>query len=227
MPEGSQCVEENEAVNIHSRTSSTTETVDVGTDTNQLISCRSKSCQCVTPSLMSTGTQKSMNTSWCTIAVQCTPDTCDRATQYEAPGDADSKNNMPDTTDDGNDTDEDYNPHSSQIKFEESQSQPESLNNHMEETKFLVFESNLLSLFMFCKFCFYSCRAKIYHICGSLVTVQVQCLRHQEHAYFWNSQPIHKQLPLGNLAIACAVSFSSLCPAKALRSYSTMNIEAT
>ncbi|XP_046339478.2 uncharacterized protein LOC124120650 isoform X2 [Haliotis rufescens] len=223
MPVGSQCGDvPSEKHNLHIQPPNWT--ADAGTDTNHLISCRSKSCQTLMPSLSSTGTQKSLNTSRCTVAVQCTPQTCDRATQYEAPSEAGSKHDTPYTSDDDSDSDEDYHPLSSKVKFEEFQSQQKSLNDHLEETKFLVFKSNLLSLFLFCKLCFCSCRATIYKVCGSLVTVQIQCLRHKEHLYFWSSQPVHKQLPLGNLAIACAIFFSSLSPVKALRSYSILNM---
>ncbi|XP_064653073.1 uncharacterized protein LOC135503427 [Lineus longissimus] len=64
------------------------------------------------------------------------------------------------------------------------------------ERKFIVFESSLRLLFMFCQVCRAPCRVALRTL-GTAVMVMAIC--ENQHQQEWTSQPFKGQLPIGNL----------------------------
>ncbi|XP_064639563.1 uncharacterized protein LOC135495074 isoform X3 [Lineus longissimus] len=70
------------------------------------------------------------------------------------------------------------------------------------ERKFIVFESSLRLLFMFCQVCRAPCRVALRTL-GTAVMVMAIC--ENQHQQEWTSQPFKGQLPIGNLLLAAGV----------------------
>jgi len=82
--------------------------------------------------------------------------------------------------------------------------------------KFLVFEECLLSLFKNCKSCG-STKTSIHtHTVGTLVTIKQECSICLNR-FEWNSQPILKHGPAGNILLSASILFSGSLPTKVLR----------
>ncbi len=82
--------------------------------------------------------------------------------------------------------------------------------------KFLVFEECLLSLFKNCKNCGNTKTSTFTHIVGTLVTIKQECSICLNR-FEWNSQPILKQGPAGNILLSASILFSGSLPTKVLR----------
>ena len=74
------------------------------------------------------------------------------------------------------------------------------------ETKYLVFSSCLKKLFTKCPSCGDVVSERRFTTTGSLLTVKLTCV--QGHDSLWNSQPMIKQSPVGNLLIASSILFT-------------------
>ena len=85
----------------------------------------------------------------------------------------------------------------------------------MDEIKYLVYESHLLSLFTQCRSCHQHCSGKIAHQMGSFICVKLECC-HCGHIYTWKNQPFVKDTPVANLLLSAAVLFSGSTPGKVL-----------
>ena len=90
-----------------------------------------------------------------------------------------------------------------------------------EEKKYLVFESNLLSLFTTCPKCSLSTEPTIYTI-GTFVGVLQQC-NVCTFKQRWASQPISNSVPLGNLLLSASILFAGALPTKTLQVFDIMN----
>ena len=77
-----------------------------------------------------------------------------------------------------------------------------------EDPKLLVFESSLKKLFKFCPDCGSAVVSQEKTYSGSLVTVELECLR--GCTVKWSSQPQVKKQALGNILIAAAILFTGL-----------------
>ena len=82
---------------------------------------------------------------------------------------------------------------------------PSSSND--EETKFIVFESELDKLFKFCQQCGNIIATKTKHCKGSMITVKTTCLK--GHSRTWKSQPTINGTATGNILIPAAILFSA------------------
>ena len=85
----------------------------------------------------------------------------------------------------------------------------------MDEIKYLVYESHLLSLFTQCRSCHQHCSGKIAHQMGSFICVKQECC-HCGHTYTWKNQPFVKDTPAANLLLSAAILFSGSTPGKVL-----------
>lgn len=74
------------------------------------------------------------------------------------------------------------------------------------EDKYLVFGSCLQELLKHCPVCGGHVTDSNWTICGSLLAVKLTCLK--GHDYLWNSQPIIRSTPVGNLLIASSILFT-------------------
>ena len=84
-----------------------------------------------------------------------------------------------------------------------------------QETKYIVFESCLLSLFSSCP----SCNQRIdpiVHTSGTFLCVTQVCENCEYHRK-WESQPLIKKVPAGNLLLSAAILFAGAQPTKVLR----------
>ncbi|XP_064643195.1 uncharacterized protein LOC135497319 isoform X1 [Lineus longissimus] len=81
------------------------------------------------------------------------------------------------------------------------------------ERKFIVFESSLRLLFMFCQVCRAPCRVALRTL-GTAVMVMAIC--ENQHQQEWTSQPFKGQLPIGNLLLAAGILYSGSSPVRGL-----------
>lgn len=87
--------------------------------------------------------------------------------------------------------------------------------------KFIVFATNLLSLFSHC----FLCRSPSdisTEIIGTFLRVKLFCAA-CSFQYVWESQPLIGNMPAGNLAVCTAIACSGSLPTKALRLFQIMN----
>ena len=73
------------------------------------------------------------------------------------------------------------------------------------DTNFIVFESCLMQLFAACTICLSHLLSIRKSLFGSMLQVHAECLN--GHRIKWSSQPVHKQMPFGNLFIAASCLF--------------------
>ena len=83
------------------------------------------------------------------------------------------------------------------------------------EVKFLVFRSHLLSLFTACRSCHQLCTGEVAQQMGTFISIKQAC-SHCGHVWMWNSQPLIKNTPTGNILLSAAVLFSGSTPTKVL-----------
>ena len=93
----------------------------------------------------------------------------------------------------------------------------------MDEIKYLVFESHLLSLFTQCRSCHQHCTGRITHHMGSFICIKQIC-SHCGHTWKWMNQPLVKDTPAGNLLLSAAILFSGSTPSKVLHMLSHLNM---
>lgn len=84
-----------------------------------------------------------------------------------------------------------------------------------QEAKYIVFESCLLALFMSCPLCNCKIEPNLRTV-GTLVCVTQTCDECGYHTK-WESQPMIKNVPAGNLLLSAAILFAGAHPAKTLR----------
>ena len=95
-----------------------------------------------------------------------------------------------------------YSPSSSS---EDTENEDENI-NPVEDKKWIVFESKLNKLFLFCHQCGNIITNKTEHCEGSMVTIKTICLC--GHSNTWQSQPLTNGAAAGNLLIPAAILFS-------------------
>lgn len=78
--------------------------------------------------------------------------------------------------------------------------------NYVETRKYIVFESQLDELFKHCSTCGVPVSEQEKTEKGTMLTIKTLCLN--GHANIWNSQPVIKGVPVGNLLIPAAVLHS-------------------
>ena len=88
---------------------------------------------------------------------------------------------------------------------------------------YLVYESQLLTLFTRCPQCYKNAIGEVSHVSGSLVKISQHCLA-CDNTRVWYSQPFVGGIPAGNLLISTAILFSGAIPGKTLRIFSFMNM---
>ena len=98
-----------------------------------------------------------------------------------------------------------------------------NINPCIDERKFIVFESHLLSLFKSCPQCQHPTTISL-HTIGSYVHINRTCAR-DSCAYRdnWDSQPYVQDTPAGNLLLSAAILFSGSLPSKAIRMLQFIN----
>ena len=84
-----------------------------------------------------------------------------------------------------------------------------------QEAKYIVFESCLLALFMSCPLCNCKIDPNILTV-GTMVCVTQICGECGYHSK-WESQPMIKNVPAGNLLLSAAILFAGAQPTKTLR----------
>ena len=92
------------------------------------------------------------------------------------------------------------------------------------ERKYIVFESNLLSLFSVCQSCCAPTTAEITQRVGSMITIHQECVC--GYLNKWTSQPLIGNTPAGNLLLSAGILFSGSIPSKALRFLYHANVAA-
>ena len=97
----------------------------------------------------------------------------------------------------------DYVPSSDTESISFSDSERINLIDPEKEKKYIVFESKLEELMLFCKVCGAPVVQKTQFLTGSMVACNVTCQNH--HSYTWHSQPLQNKQPLGNLALAASI----------------------
>lgn len=91
-----------------------------------------------------------------------------------------------------------------------------------DESKFLVFESCLRELFRTCRECYAACKI-VGHVKGTFLRIETLCTN--DHRLTWDSQPIIKKKPAGNLFLSAAILFSGGSPTRALRMLQLINVQ--
>ena len=89
------------------------------------------------------------------------------------------------------------------------------------QSKFLVFESALMLLFMTCRFCGNSTRDLKKTISGSFLQITQYCAVCRRR-WNWESQPLIGTIPAGNILISAAILYAGALPAKALRIFTIL-----
>ena len=97
----------------------------------------------------------------------------------------------------------------------------------LEENKYIVFESQLVSLFKTCTFCL-SKRVAVVKVrpkCfGSQLKIEATC-QDCDHRQEWYSQPRVGNAMAGNILLSCAILYGGGSPTKILRMLSNVNIK--
>ena len=78
--------------------------------------------------------------------------------------------------------------------------------NPVTDRKYIVFETSLMELLIFCPQCGAPVLEKKVTIKGSMVTAQITCSR--SHSVKWRSQPVYNYYPMGNILLSAACLFS-------------------
>ena len=85
-----------------------------------------------------------------------------------------------------------------------------------------MFESHLKELLSQCQYCGGPCKVHIKTI-GSMISMKAKCscgfLRN------WDSQPMHGQMPVGNLIFSAGILFSGSSPSKVLQYFNHTGIQ--
>ncbi len=93
-----------------------------------------------------------------------------------------------------------------------------------EDTKYIVFKTELLELFRKCPFCTADTEGVISKVTGTAIHVQQRC--HSCHRVrHWDSQPFIGRMPAGNLLLSGAILFSGSLIAKVLRLFKLMKLQ--
>eukprot|EP00794_Sanderia_malayensis_P013245 gene13245-14605_t len=94
--------------------------------------------------------------------------------------------------------------------------------NTLQERKYLVFESMLMTFFTVCNICLspFSCVKKSLH--GSMLQVETECTK--GHRHVWYSQPRNGKLAWGNISLAASCFFSGCQPSKMFRLFRHLNM---
>lgn len=90
------------------------------------------------------------------------------------------------------------------------------------QKKFLVFEESLLEILEPCRECSGKCTDNIVRQMGTMITVSGVCP--QGHRFSWCSQPMHDQMPWGNLLLASTILFSGSSPTKLISSLDNLKV---
>lgn len=81
---------------------------------------------------------------------------------------------------------------------------------------YIVFETMLMLSFAVCK----QCRSKAVSIqkvvIGSFLRIKQQCSS-CSHCYVWNSQPMIRKIPAGNIRLSAAILYAGVMPTKVIR----------
>ncbi|KAL3873816.1 hypothetical protein ACJMK2_028655 [Sinanodonta woodiana] len=97
---------------------------------------------------------------------------------------------------------------------EKSSEQPST--SLMSERKFIVFEQQLLSLFLTCHYCHGPAKGKVTNTIGTLIIITQECHLCSK-SYTWSSQPYIGDMPAGNIILSGAILFAGATPTKVLR----------
>uniref|UniRef100_A0A1X7VAJ4 THAP-type domain-containing protein n=2 Tax=Amphimedon queenslandica TaxID=400682 RepID=A0A1X7VAJ4_AMPQE len=84
------------------------------------------------------------------------------------------------------------------------------------QVKYIVLEECLLSLFEFCHHCHFPCTNTRKYICGTFICITQNC-NICEAVNTWESQPLMKGIPAGNILLSASILFSGSLPEQALR----------
>lgn len=103
--------------------------------------------------------------------------------------------------------------------FRDSDELPPSL---VCERKFIIFESCLDKLLETCRICAAPCPFIDKTVSGSSLHVVTMCKN--GHTQEWDSQPVIKRKPVGNIMVAASILFSGCCIKKALRVLNSIGI---
>ena len=98
--------------------------------------------------------------------------------------------------------------------------------DYADEKKYIVFESKLLQLFDSCPVCAGCSHGYIdhKHTSGTMVKI-IQTCDNCSYTRTWDSQPLQKQIPVGNLMLSAAILFSGSHISQVLRLMKIMNIQ--
>jgi hypothetical protein len=126
---------------------------------------------------------------------------------------------------DNEDTDPSYNP-SSDSDNDDEQSASNAANRKspvtsissecMIESKYIVYEAMLMSLFTVCLMCKNATQGVVKFIVGSMVAIEQSCSSCHFHR-LWRSQPYIGSFPAGNIQMSAAILFSGSSPRKVFR----------
>lgn len=83
---------------------------------------------------------------------------------------------------------------------------PAEENGNGNNRKYLVYESALNELLQLCKFCGAAVVQQERRTVGSMLVCDIQC--HNGHSYIWQSQPLLRNTPAGNLELAAAILYT-------------------
>ncbi len=96
--------------------------------------------------------------------------------------------------------------------------------NCLTSKKYIVYEEQILKLFISCSKCGAVTDNNVYEN-GSMIIIHQQC-SNCCHTLKWNSQPFINNIPAGNIAISASILFSSNAPSPVIRFLTHLNCKA-
>uniref|UniRef100_A0AAV2KG27 Transposase n=2 Tax=Knipowitschia caucasica TaxID=637954 RepID=A0AAV2KG27_KNICA len=107
----------------------------------------------------------------------------------------------------------------------EEEAQDEEQRNTKFADKFIVCESQLLSLFAVCPQCSEETQRKVKHQQGTFIKVEQICSACGFEREWQNQPKMHKYMPLCNLMLSGAIHFSGCMPTQALRMLGLLGVQ--
>ena len=120
-------------------------------------------------------------------------------------------------------SDETYVPSQFTEISETEELESEKVSFHLTDRTFIVYESHLDKLFLFCSVCGHSCHLNK-QVIGTYISVTQLCSS-CDFRRCWTSQPMIGNLPAGNIHLSASIFFSGASFSKAERVMGALNME--
>ncbi|XP_033109886.1 uncharacterized protein LOC117111121 [Anneissia japonica] len=186
-----------------------------GNDGNTSVVAADNANKCDTTDAITSGAKNTLDK----VADKTVGESADKAeSEPEDEAEHETDSEEADSEDDDSTTDPDYEPFDD-IEMEADQGEDDV--DHVagdvyKGRKFLVYEDQLLAAFQLCPVCSSPAKGSVCAVQGTFCRIRQVCAS-CNFKRMWESQPMIKNTPAGNILLSAAILFSGSCVAKSLR----------